>query len=210
LETFTDTYPPRWITNIRGSYFGYFLGFWSRQGNPFNLTSEHRGVCPATGRKNTDIDQYKEAVNQFMDKTKNVWGMCRTIFEDELFDWYSKCMQIKDIAEGMDERLWFPWTGISLGLDHNSESHQDQNNAEGLVTCVVVFGDWKEGGDIVLEDYRAQIRLHPGDIYFFEGTKLWHRVKPFSGGERNVFTLYVDKKLLKNDNDSDDNELSIF
>ena len=104
-----------------------------------------------------DIEQYEEAVDQFMNETKNVWGMCQTIFEEELSEWYLKYTQIENIIEGMDGRLWFPWTGISLGLEHNSESHQDQNNAEGLVTCVVVFSDWKDEGDIVLEDYRVQI-----------------------------------------------------
>ena len=66
-------------------------------------------------------------------------------------------MKIENIIERMNRRLQFPWTGISLGLEHNSESHQDQNNAKGLVTYIIVFGDWKDRGDIVLENYRVQI-----------------------------------------------------
>jgi len=59
----------------------------------------------------------------------------------------------------MAERAWFPWTGLSLGLNHNSAAHRDWWNAGGLLMCVVIFGDWKEGEAIVLEDYKAQITL---------------------------------------------------
>ena len=72
----------------------------------------------------------------------------------------------------MNKRLWFSWTGISLRLNHNCKSHKDENNTEGLITCVVVFGDWKEEEDIILEDYKAQIKLYPSDIYFFDSIKL--------------------------------------
>ena len=92
-----------------------------------------------------------------MNETKNIQGMYQTIFEEELSEWYLKYVQIENIIKGMNRRLWFLQTRINLRLEHNSESHQDQNNAEGLVTCVVIFGDWKDGGDIILEDYRVQI-----------------------------------------------------
>ena len=95
----TDIYPSRYMKNTRGSYLGYYFRFWSCRGNPFKLTSEHRGVCHSCGRKISKADEYQNAVNQFMDKTKNVWGICRTIFKEELLDWYLKCAQIENIVE---------------------------------------------------------------------------------------------------------------
>jgi len=192
-------YPPPLQSNKRGKYHGYFFGFWSRRGNPLNFTVEHRGLASCHNgqpyRHPSKI--YQNAVNEFMDKTKEIWNICCHLFKDQFSGLYSLYAKTEVSLEGVKDRAWFPWHGISLALNHHAAIHRDHGNTKGLSTCAVVFGDWKKGGSIVLEDYQVEIRLHPGDIYFFNGESIWHSVTSFSEGTRNVITLYMDKTLFK-------------
>ena len=192
-----EAYPPQLINNKRGEYYGYFLGFWSRRANPLNYTSQHRGIHPSDKRYTQDPEIYRKKVDEFMNRTKDIWKVCRDIFKEEFFTLYSICEKITVPLEGAENRTWFPWHGVSLGLNHSAAIHCDHGNAEGLSTCVIVFGNWNKGGSIILEDYQVEIKLHPGDIYFFEGRKILHSVTSFLGGKRNVVTLYIDRTLLK-------------
>ena len=86
LNILTDIYSLYYIKNIRSLYLGYYFGFWSHQGNPFKLTSEYWGIYHLHGRKITKANEYQNTVNQFIDKTKNIWGTYQTIFKEELLD----------------------------------------------------------------------------------------------------------------------------
>jgi len=78
-----------------------------------------------------------------------------------------------------------------INLNYAVAPHIDEGDYEYGVGCVVTFGDYAKGGELVLHNWRVAIKMMPGDAAFIPAHKVVHSVAPYSGGQRNSLVLYA-------------------
>ena len=66
---------------------------------------------------------YKNTIEEFINKIKDIWETCCNIFKEKFFSLYSACAKIEVDLEGTNDRVWLLWYGISLILNYNIAIH---------------------------------------------------------------------------------------
>ncbi len=87
-----------------------------------------------------------------------------------------------------------PFTSGQINWNTQVQPHRDTSDFPSSVCCVTTLGAYT-GGEIFIHDFELKVNIQPGDLLFFQGTKLKHSVKPF-GGVRSSIALYTSAHVI--------------
>jgi hypothetical protein len=166
--------------NGRGLYFGV----WRRSMKKARWTADsHRN------------DRRKNIIDVFMKHGafKYISGILKRRFP-AIYDRYIKT----DFdVDNFEKRTFSPYMTMGLNLNNAVSIHKDWSGDVDGMECVAVVGDWKVGGDLVLEDIKTIVKLRPGDVYLLNSANVFHHVTDFEGGSRYSIVLFTDKAMIK-------------
>ena len=133
--------------------------------------------------------------------------LTRHTIDYQVMDWIDKIPFVFDKSDGilrtrfpnfakMLENVQTPEKKFGLyptgfiNFNYAVAPHIDRDDYEYGVACVVAFGNFTSGGELVVHNWRLAIKLQPGDAVFLPAHKTVHGVAPYTG-ERNSLVLYA-------------------
>ncbi len=97
-----------------------------------------------------------------------------------------------------DDNPLHPYTSGQINSNTIAMVHTDSHDLFGSMNCLTTFGRYS-GGGLSFPDIKIEFDVQPGDIIFFEGSRLRHSVIPIAENEsRTSINLYVNTNAFIN------------
>jgi hypothetical protein len=171
--------------NAQGLYFGA----WRRlRKKPAWTADSHRH------------DRKKGNVDEFLGNCSHVFKyMCGVVKRrfPKIYDRYVNTQLDLEDFDDFEKRPFAPYMTMGVNVNNAVSMHKDWAGEMDGMECVAVVGDWKVGGDLVLEDVKTIVKLRPGDIYLLNSANIYHHVTNFNEGSRYSVVLFTDKAMIK-------------
>jgi hypothetical protein len=115
-----------------------------------------------------------------------------------IYDKYSKIDSNLNLSALEDFKIlpFRPYCTIGLNINYSVEMHKDWEGDPNGMECIIVIGDWTNGGHLVLEDVKAIVTIRSGDVYFLNSANVFHQVTPFEG-TRYSLVQFTDHVFVK-------------
>ena len=166
-----------------------YFGIWKRYMSSANWTGDsHRD------------DKQKKDVDNFLLSCAPAFKYICGILKSRFLEIYN---QYTESYSNIDTRLsdnimksFAPYKTMSINLNRAVSIYKDWDGDINGIECIAVAGDWENGGDLVLEDLNAIIKIRPGDIYLLNSANIFHHVIPYTKGSRFSIILFNDKAMI--------------
>jgi hypothetical protein len=145
-------------------------------------------------------DLKKDNVDEFLGSCahafKYMCGILKRRFP-KIHDRYVNTHLDLDNFEDYKKRSFAPYMTMGVNVNNVVSMHKDWSGDMEGMECMAVVGDWKVGGDLVLEDAKAIVKLRPGNVYLLNSANVFHHVTDFDGCSRYSVVLFTDKAMIK-------------
>ncbi|RPA78531.1 hypothetical protein BJ508DRAFT_329155 [Ascobolus immersus RN42] len=179
--------------SARGGFLVRHLGCWNAPGKferPY-MTALYRGSERWYKKMTNPVHR---ASKSFLRQNQPLFGRIKNLLENnykEIHDMYDAVQVPKGCRKAAP-----PFCMVALNKDAVTKRHRDLGDTPEGICAVFAWGDFEEGGDVVIDELEMVIPLQPGQLIFFRSFLLTHWNLPVpKGSTRNSFVLFTDKEM---------------
>jgi hypothetical protein len=134
----------------------------------------------------------------WLDSNKALWTYLSELLRQLEPDMYRTATGFGYLLQlkGQHRNFAEAWSGMAINQkmtpEARSDWHYDWLDSEQVFNCLVPFGQFT-GADLLLWDLETRVQISRGEVFFFYGRVLGHKVTPILHGNRSVLDLLTHK-----------------
>jgi hypothetical protein len=146
-------------------------------------------------KKSNSVEPYSFNDNhlKWCEEMNSYFALIRELVKVHFAD--SDKFYCSSVTSALEFNPFAPFTAVQLNYLTVVGKHYDQNDYPESLGCLTTVGKYT-GGELLLHDFDLKIVIQPGDVFFYQASRLVHSVCETTG-ERSSINLFCNKWLLK-------------
>ncbi|KAL6058068.1 hypothetical protein QOT17_015047 [Balamuthia mandrillaris] len=135
---------------------------------------------------------------KWLNKHKPIFEKVASHLKQQFPELFARYMEVNvEVEKASGKHNPFaPFATIVINVNFCVSAHLDKNDYRGGVTAILVLGTFTDGGALVLPELNIRIEAKPGDLIFFNGFDIKHKVEPYFGGTRYSIVFFCHHDML--------------